>query len=47
MRLKLAAFRSDLLSHIMVVQGLILELVSAKGLPRCAAISPGVKGYGL
>ena len=25
----------------------VLELVPAKGLPRCAAISPGVKGRGL
>ena len=25
----------------------ILEFVPAKGLPRCAAISPGVKGRGL
>ena len=26
---------------------IVLELVPAKGLPRCAAISPGVKGRGL
>ena len=25
----------------------VLELVPAKGLPRCAAISPGMKGRGL